>query len=461
MTTMIPTHSIRTTIFTGTRLLTIALSLAATFFIAASARADSPTPYNAGVSGPFKDQAAQLESSVNLGQQLLDALNQNCDPKIDLPSPGDADAAYLDLDAAESAMNAAEEAVKGPADADKSDEYKQHEAALKDAERRLEKVGKEIDKYVKAKNAAAAAGDPPPHLLDRTIDAYDKAKADLQREQSWLDKSPEMTQFNKDLPKLKKELEAAQHTYDLAARDYVNALGAYDAALWDSIIRAAGCQPVTNETVSTTAGTGADQANTDTETASADQTDPTPVDDVDSDGDGLSDGSEARIGTNPNDPDSDHEGLSDGDEVNTYGTDPLNADTDGDGIDDEQEVHDYFTDPHNPDTDGDGVTDGVEVQAGSDPTDPASLPGGHNGDSDLPDGGGSDGGHNGDGDLPAGVDSDGDGLSDREEIEGYGTNPESADTDGDGYTDGDEIMVYLTSPLDPNSHPEASNEAQG
>jgi len=33
----------------------------------------------------------------------------------------------------------------------------------------------------------------------------------------------------------------------------------------------------------------------------------------------------------------------------------------------------YITDPLNPDTDGDGVSDGLEVQFGSDPTDPADV----------------------------------------------------------------------------------------
>ncbi len=76
------------------------------------------------------------------------------------------------------------------------------------------------------------------------------------------------------------------------------------------------------------------------------------------------------------------------------------ADTDGDGLDDEWEVAfglDYTTwdsgidndndglqalgeyqagtDPDIDDTDGDGVLDGAEVLAGSDPLDPAQVPG--------------------------------------------------------------------------------------
>lgn len=52
---------------------------------------------------------------------------------------------------------------------------------------------------------------------------------------------------------------------------------------------------------------------------------------LDSDGDGLTDDEERRLGTNPFNPDTDGDGISDGDEVR-MGLDPLRADTDGDGI---------------------------------------------------------------------------------------------------------------------------------
>ena len=43
-------------------------------------------------------------------------------------------------------------------------------------------------------------------------------------------------------------------------------------------------------------------------------------------------------------------------------------------------------------------------------------------------------------------DTDGDGLTDREEIEVYGTDPKRADSDGDGLRDGDEIKIHHTDP---------------
>jgi hypothetical protein len=47
-----------------------------------------------------------------------------------------------------------------------------------------------------------------------------------------------------------------------------------------------------------------------------------PLDDVDSDGDGLSNSWEMTYGTDPNNPDSDGDGMSDGEEIMT-GNDPL------------------------------------------------------------------------------------------------------------------------------------------
>jgi len=92
--------------------------------------------------------------------------------------------------------------------------------------------------------------------------------------------------------------------------------------------------------------------------------------DPDSDDDGLTDGEEVLLGTDPFDPDTDDDGLTDGEEVEVYGTDPLDPDTDHDGLSDGDEVHVYGTDPLNPDTDGDGLMDGLEIALGLDPLNP-------------------------------------------------------------------------------------------
>jgi len=89
---------------------------------------------------------------------------------------------------------------------------------------------------------------------------------------------------------------------------------------------------------------------------------------VDSDGDGLSDNLEGRIGTDPFNPDTDGDGLTDGAEHLEHKTDPLNPDTDLDALKDGAEVLTYGTDPLDPDTDDGGVADGHEViEDGTDP----------------------------------------------------------------------------------------------
>ncbi len=57
---------------------------------------------------------------------------------------------------------------------------------------------------------------------------------------------------------------------------------------------------------------------------------------LDSDGDGLSDRREQRLGTDPTHPDTDFDGVNDGDEIEA-GTSPLARDSDGDGILDGQD----------------------------------------------------------------------------------------------------------------------------
>ncbi|WP_181408270.1 fibronectin type III domain-containing protein [Schumannella sp. 10F1B-5-1] len=160
---------------------------------------------------------------------------------------------------------------------------------------------------------------------------------------------------------------------------------------------------------------------------------------IDTDGDGLSDAAEQRVGTEPTLVDSDNDGLSDAEEVlNLSGlTDPRNDDTDGDGIGDADEDSDNDgainsaefaagTKPADRDTDGDGLPDGGEIASGTDP-------------------------------LLA--DSDGDGLSDGDEI-ALGTSPLLADTDGNGTLDGDEVGTYTLSaaPLDPYAGPNPSGD---
>ena len=89
---------------------------------------------------------------------------------------------------------------------------------------------------------------------------------------------------------------------------------------------------------------------------------------VDSDGDGLSDEYELKIGTDPLNPDTDGDSLRDGEEVLTYKTNPLNPDSDYDMLKDGEEVKKYKTNPLDPDTDKGGVRDGHEVlEDGTDP----------------------------------------------------------------------------------------------
>ncbi len=81
---------------------------------------------------------------------------------------------------------------------------------------------------------------------------------------------------------------------------------------------------------------------------------------VDTDGDGLTDVRERQLGTVINNPDSDGDGLNDKEEVDGV-TDPMNPDTDGDGLNDGEEKI-WKTDPNAPDTDGDTLSDGHEVK---------------------------------------------------------------------------------------------------
>jgi MYXO-CTERM domain-containing protein len=170
---------------------------------------------------------------------------------------------------------------------------------------------------------------------------------------------------------------------------------------------------------------------------------------VDTDGDGLSDGLEHTLRSNPNDADTDDDGVPDGAEPNP------SADYDRDGLPDVLDV----------DSDNDGLFDGTEMgrdcsgpgtDAAAGHCRPDAAPGtvtsAVNRDTDF--GGASDGsedtnlngkldtgeldptaGHGSD--DPGMVDTDGDGLSDATE-QTLGSNPNDADTDDDGLLDGAE-----------------------
>jgi len=71
---------------------------------------------------------------------------------------------------------------------------------------------------------------------------------------------------------------------------------------------------------------------------------------TDTDGDGLLDSEELKLGSNPSRVDTDFDGLSDYDELNVYATSPVDADSDGDGY-----------------------LDGLEIENGYDPMGPGKL----------------------------------------------------------------------------------------
>ena len=81
-----------------------------------------------------------------------------------------------------------------------------------------------------------------------------------------------------------------------------------------------------------------------------------------------------------NDVDTDGDGLSDYDEIHGvlgYTSDPNKVDTDNDGLSDYDEVRGTFgfvTNPNRRDTDGDRVDDWLEIRYGTDPTDPYDAP---------------------------------------------------------------------------------------
>lgn len=164
---------------------------------------------------------------------------------------------------------------------------------------------------------------------------------------------------------------------------------------------------------------------------------------LDSDGDGVADSDETLYGSNPLDP-----------------QDPprVGVDSDRDGLRDEFE-RSIGTDPRKADTDGDGFVDGLEVYAGTNPKDPASVPydANHNG---LPDTFEvryfnsttlQQSFTNGTGGIDLHGDPDGDGCDNLCEAI-HGTDPNNPDTDGDGVPDGREAQQG-TDPMNPSSLP--------
>jgi alpha-tubulin suppressor-like RCC1 family protein len=78
----------------------------------------------------------------------------------------------------------------------------------------------------------------------------------------------------------------------------------------------------------------------------------------DADADGLVNGAELTLGTDPFNPDSNGDGVPDGIEAQSGG-DPLDLDLDDDGLSNAIETQ-KGTDPHRADTDGDGVSDSAD-----------------------------------------------------------------------------------------------------
>ncbi len=184
--------------------------------------------------------------------------------------------------------------------------------------------------------------------------------------------------------------------------------------------------------------------------------------DLDSDGDGVPDREERRLGTNSRKVDSDGDSLNDNEEINVFHSDPLKADTDGDGLLDGEEVA-FGSSPLKVDTDGDGLTDQEEFVHKSDPknvdTDHDGLMDGEEvhrygtnpADNDTDHDGLNDADEIRNGTDPLNPDSDHDGLSDGQEVLEYHTNPLKADTDRDGLSDNEEVRNAGTDPLNPDS----------
>jgi len=179
--------------------------------------------------------------------------------------------------------------------------------------------------------------------------------------------------------------------------------------------------------------------------------------DKDRDGDGISNHYEERVGTDPNDPKSVPPDL-DGDGI----PDSIDPDMDGDGYNNEVDAFprdpkewsdmdaDGIGDNSDPDRDGDKIDNHYEVQVGTDPNDPKSVPPDMDGDG-IPDS--IDPDRDGDGydngtdvfpnDKTEWSDLDTDGIGDNKDI----------DRDGDLFANDVEEM-FDSDPNDPKSFPD-------
>ncbi|BCD99218.1 thrombospondin type 3 repeat-containing protein [Marinagarivorans cellulosilyticus] len=181
-----------------------------------------------------------------------------------------------------------------------------------------------------------------------------------------------------------------------------------------------------------------------------DSDDPTDAD-LDNDTDGIINGAEIDLGTDPNQSDSDGDGIDDGEEV-LLGLSPRNSDTDRDGISDADELNgDRPTDPLNADTDGDGAGDYREVLAGTDPLDPQDTPiidDDEDGVEDEQDNCNKYNPDQTDNDLDGlgdvcDYDDDNDGVDDALDNSPLIPNPDQVDTDGDSIGDASDNCVVI------------------
>ncbi|WMP16408.1 hypothetical protein [Thiothrix lacustris] len=166
-------------------------------------------------------------------------------------------------------------------------------------------------------------------------------------------------------------------------------------------------------------------------------------DSLDSDGDGLKDGVEKAIGTDPLNADSDGDGIPDNIEapdgvaIDTDNDGKINAvdpDDDNDGILTKSENYNGGT-PLDDDTDGDKIPNYLDKDDTDGPLADPDKDGLTNAEEATL---GTD---------PKSADSDGDGLSDSVE-KTLGTNPLSKDSDADGIDDKTEVGADPTKPID-------------